>query len=67
MLLVLKYEEMYCLEISDFVYIMDNIYSKVEIRRMEVFIFKKLNFSVGKFFCFYFLRRNFKVVEVSNV
>lgn len=67
MLLASKYEEMYCPEISDFVYITDNTYSKAEIRRMEALIFKNLNFSVGKPLCLHFLRRNSKAAEVSNV
>ena len=67
MLLASKYEEMYCPEISDFVYITDNTYSKTEIRRMEALIFKHLNFSVGKPLCLHFLRRNSKAAEVSCV
>ena len=67
MLLASKYEEMYCPEISDFVYITDNTYSKGEIRKMEALIFKHLNFSVGKPLCLHFLRRNSKAAEVSNV
>ena len=66
MLLASKYEEMYCPEIGDFVYITDNTYSKGEIRRMEALIFKHLNFSVGKPLCLHFLRRNSKAGEVSN-
>jgi len=67
MLLASKYEEMYCPEISDFVYITDNTYSKGEIRKMEALIFKHLNFSVGKPFCLQFLRRNSKAAEVDGV
>ena len=66
MLLASKYEEMYCPEINDFVYITDNTYSKGEIRKMEALIFKHLNFSVGKPFCLQFLRRNSKAAEVSR-
>ena len=64
MLLASKYEEMYAPEIGDFVYITDNAYNKAEIRRMEAFIFKNLNFSVGKPLCLHFLRRNSKAGEV---
>ena len=64
MLLASKYEEMYAPEISDFVYITDNAYNAGQIRRMEAFIFKKVNFSVGKPLCLHFLRRNSKAAEV---
>lgn len=66
MLLACKYEEMYCPEISDFVYITDNTYKKGQIRKMEGVIFKQLEFSVGKPLCLNFLRRNSKAGEVSN-
>jgi len=66
MLLASKYEEMYAPEIGDFVYITDNAYNKAEIRRMEAFIFKNLNFSVGKPLCLHFLRRNSKAGEVDG-
>lgn len=67
MLLASKYEEMYCPEIGDFVYITDNTYTKGEIRKMEALIFKNVNFSVGKPLCLHFLRRNSKAGEVSNL
>ncbi|RMX58147.1 hypothetical protein pdam_00000204 [Pocillopora damicornis] len=67
MLLACKYEEMYCPEISDFVYITDNTYKKGQIRKMEGVIFKQLEFSVGKPLCLHFLRRNSKAGEVDGV
>ncbi|KAL9988176.1 hypothetical protein ACROYT_G002586 [Oculina patagonica] len=67
MLLASKYEEMYCPEIGDFVYITDNTYTKGEIRRMEALIFKHVNFSVGKPLCLHFLRRNSKAGEVDGL
>lgn len=67
MLLACKYEEMYCPEISDFVYITDNTYKKGQIRKMEGIIFKQLEFSVGKPLCLHFLRRNSKAGEVDGV
>lgn len=61
MFIVFKYEEMYVLEVVDFVYIIDNVYQKKDIREMEVLIFRILDFGMGKFLCLYFFRRNLKV------
>ena len=66
MLLASKYEEMYAPEIGDFVYITDNAYDKSQIRKMEGFIFKSLDFSIGKPLCLHFLRRNSKAGEVMK-
>ncbi|KAG8440424.1 hypothetical protein GDO86_006249 [Hymenochirus boettgeri] len=52
-----KYEEMYAPEISDFVYITDNTYSKAQIREMEIKILKELNFDLGRPLPLHFLRR----------
>ncbi|XP_053575316.1 G2/mitotic-specific cyclin-B2-like [Bombina bombina] len=52
-----KYEELYCPEISDFVYITDNSYSKNQIRQMEMLILKELNFDLGRPLPLHFLRR----------
>ncbi|KAE8617605.1 hypothetical protein XENTR_v10009135 [Xenopus tropicalis] len=52
-----KYEEMYYPEISDFVYITDNTYSKAQIREMEMMILKELNFDLGRPLPLNFLRR----------
>ncbi|XP_068688073.1 G2/mitotic-specific cyclin-B-like [Montipora capricornis] len=67
MLLASKYEEMYAPEIGDFVYITDNAYDKSQIRKMEGFIFKSLDFSIGKPLCLHFLRRNSKAGEVCSL
>ena len=65
MLLASKYEEMYAPEIGDFVYITDNAYDKSQIRKMEGFIFKSLDFNIGKPLCLHFLRRNSKAGQVT--
>lgn len=67
MLLASKYEEMYAPEIGDFVYITDNAYDKSQIRKMEGFIFKSLDFNIGKPLCLHFLRRNSKAGQVCSL
>ena len=67
MLLASKYEEMYAPEIADFVYITDNAYSKIDIRKMECLILRTLDFNLGKPLPLHFLRRNSKAGEVSVV
>lgn len=57
MFIASKYEEMYSPEISDFVYITDNAYSKTEILQMEMLIVRTLNYSFGKPLPLHFLRR----------
>lgn len=65
MLIASKYEEMYAPEIADFVYITDNAYSKSEIRKMECFILRTLDFNLGRPLPLHFLRRNSKAGEVD--
>ncbi|KAJ8678918.1 hypothetical protein QAD02_014705 [Eretmocerus hayati] len=57
MFIASKYEEMYSPDISDFVYITDNAYTKGEILQMELVMIKTLNFSFGRPLPLHFLRR----------
>uniref|UniRef100_A0A914WAG2 Cyclin N-terminal domain-containing protein n=1 Tax=Plectus sambesii TaxID=2011161 RepID=A0A914WAG2_9BILA len=57
MFIASKYEEMYAPEISDFVYITDNTYTKREILRMEMKIFSTLKYNIGRPHSIHFLRR----------
>ncbi|CAI9622679.1 unnamed protein product [Staurois parvus] len=52
-----KYEEMYSPEVADFVYITDNAYTASQIREMEMFILRELNFDLGRPLPLHFLRR----------
>lgn len=65
MLIASKYEEMYAPEIADFVYITDNAYSKLDIRKMECHMLKTLDFNLGRPLPLHFLRRNSKAGEVD--
>lgn len=64
MLIASKYEEMYAPEVSDFVYITDNAYTRTDIKQMETLILKTLDFRPGKPLCLHFLRRNSKAGQV---
>lgn len=64
MFIASKYEEMYSPDISDFVYITDNAYSKTEILQMEMLIVRTLNYSFGKPLPLHFLRRYSKAGKV---
>ncbi|XP_067884895.1 G2/mitotic-specific cyclin-B1-like isoform X2 [Heterodontus francisci] len=66
MLVASKYEEIYPPEIGDFVIITDEAYTSAQIRQMERWILKKLDFSLGKPLPLHFLRRASKVAEVST-
>lgn len=57
MFIASKYEEMYSPDISDFVYITDQAYTKLDILEMEMRIVKTLNFSFGRPLPLHFLRR----------
>lgn len=57
MFIASKYEEMYSPDISDFVYITDNAFTKHEILHMELLILKTLDFSCGRPLPLHFLRR----------
>ncbi|XP_015607606.1 G2/mitotic-specific cyclin-B [Cephus cinctus] len=57
MFIASKYEEMYSPDISDFVYITDNAYTKAEILQMEILIIRTLDYSLGRPLPLHFLRR----------
>lgn len=59
-----KYEEIFCPDIADFVYITDNAYTTAQIREMEVAILRELNFDLGRPLPLHFLRRASKAGEV---
>ncbi|GAB1609400.1 G2/mitotic-specific cyclin-B-like isoform X1 [Argonauta hians] len=65
MLIASKYEEMYAPEVSDFVYITDNAYTREDIRQMEMLILSTLEFRLGQPLCLHFLRRNSKAGQVD--
>lgn len=60
-----KYEEMYCTEIGDFVYITDKAYSKLQIRQMETKMLHTLDFYLSYPLPLHFLRRNSKAAQVG--
>ncbi|CAL1688003.1 unnamed protein product [Lasius platythorax] len=57
MFIASKYEEMYSPDISDFVYITDQAYTKLDILEMELIIVKILDYSFGRPLPLHFLRR----------
>ncbi|XP_014219599.1 G2/mitotic-specific cyclin-B isoform X2 [Copidosoma floridanum] len=67
MFIASKYEEMYSPDISDFVYIADNTYTKGEILQMELIIIKSLDFSFGRPLPLHFLRRYSKAGKALPV
>lgn len=60
-----KYEEVYMPDVSDFVFITDNAYTKQQLFAMEVKIVKVLEFNFSRPISLTFLRRYSKVVDVS--
>ncbi|XP_019359862.1 PREDICTED: G2/mitotic-specific cyclin-B2 isoform X2 [Gavialis gangeticus] len=60
-----KYEEIFCPDIADFVYITDNAYTTAQIREMEVTILRELNFDLGRPLPLHFLRRASKAGEAD--
>lgn len=66
LLLGCKYEEIYVPEISDFVYLSDNAFTKDEVKSCLVDVFRTINYSLSKPFSLTFLRRFSKVLGVSN-
>ncbi|XP_012229210.1 G2/mitotic-specific cyclin-B [Linepithema humile] len=67
MFIASKYEEMYSPDITDFVYITDQAYTKSDILQMEMLIVKTLNFSFGRPLPLHFLRRYSKAGKALPV
>lgn len=63
--IAIKYEEMYCPDISDFIYIADNAYTKKDLLKMEIVVLKCLGFSLGRPLPLHFLRRASKAGMVD--
>ncbi|KAK2583884.1 hypothetical protein KPH14_001158 [Odynerus spinipes] len=57
MFIASKYEEMYSPDVSDFAYITDHAYTKLEILQMELLIIRTLDYSFGRPLPLHFLRR----------
>ena len=60
-----KYEEIYPLDVQDFVVICDNLYNKRDILKMELSILKALKFQLGRPLPLHFLRRNSKAAHAD--
>ncbi|XP_047001968.1 G2/mitotic-specific cyclin-B-like isoform X3 [Schistocerca americana] len=67
LLLASKYEEIYPPEISSFVYICSNLYTKNEILQMEMQIMRTISFFVGYPLSVHFLRRYSKASSPDEV
>uniref|UniRef100_A0A8C0S9H1 G2/mitotic-specific cyclin-B1 n=2 Tax=Canis lupus TaxID=9612 RepID=A0A8C0S9H1_CANLF len=65
MFIASKYEEMYPPEIGDFAFVTDNIYTKHQIRQMEMKILRSLHFDLGHPLPLHFLWRVSKIGEVD--
>lgn len=66
MFIASKYEEMWCAEIGDFVFITDKSYTAKQIREMEVDMLKTLDFYISFPLPLHFLRRNSKAGQVNS-
>ena len=60
-----KFEEMYCPDIHEFVFMTDKAYTKKEILRAECRILEVLDFSLGRPLPIHFLRRFTKAATHS--
>ncbi|KAL1512786.1 hypothetical protein ABEB36_002316 [Hypothenemus hampei] len=60
-----KYEEIYLPDISDFVYVSDNAFTKKQLFEMELDIVKKLDFRVNYPISIFFLRRYNRIAVVK--
>lgn len=65
--LAAKYEELYPPEITDFVYITDETYTKRQILDMEMVIFRALDFQLSKPLSIHFLRRFSKASKGEDI
>lgn len=65
LLLGCKYEEIYVPEITDFVYLSDNAFTKDEVKSCLVDVFRTIDYSLSRPFSLTFLRRFSKVSGVS--
>lgn len=65
LLLAAKYEEIYAPNISDFVYICDDTFSRHEIFKMERKILQGLEFNLGRPLSVHFLKRFNKILCVT--
>ncbi|XP_025201193.1 G2/mitotic-specific cyclin-B2 [Melanaphis sacchari] len=61
LLLGCKYEEIYVPEITDFVYLSDNAFTKDQVKSCLVEVFRTINYSLSRPFSLTFLRRFSKV------
>jgi hypothetical protein len=66
MLIAAKYEELFCPEVRDFLFISDNAYSKEEILALEIQILNALNFSLTPATPLHFLRRFSKAARSDS-
>eukprot|EP00826_Nyctotherus_ovalis_P009584 TRINITY_DN12533_c0_g1_i4.p1 TRINITY_DN12533_c0_g1~~TRINITY_DN12533_c0_g1_i4.p1 ORF type:complete len:257 (-),score=76.40 TRINITY_DN12533_c0_g1_i4:108-878(-) len=65
LLIACKYEEIYPPEIRDLVYIADNTYSREEIKRMEMNVFRVLGFDLGTVTSYRFLEYYSAILGVT--
>jgi hypothetical protein len=64
-LIASKFEEIYPPDLTDFVVICDNLYSKKDILKMETVILSTIKFEIGRPLPLHFLRRNSKAAHAD--